>query len=271
MSKPGARDRAIVAAAWSSAITDTDDSRVYLRGRAVDELLVGPVSFGGVLLLLWTGQAPSEEDAALVEACLVASVDHGPTAPSALSARLASSTRREPIACLAGGLLAMTEYHGAGVTSCMELLARAPEDGSLDTWASTETATARSEGRRIPGIGHRSHVRDLRAERLLSLIPAVSDVSGPAAAARALAAAVSEHAGRDMPVNIDGAVAACLQHVGLAPPFGNLLFAIARSGGLAAHIVEERTRERPMRTIDPTAVSYDGPGSGDVTSNMGES
>jgi hypothetical protein len=27
---------------------------------------------------------------------------------------------------------------------------------------------------------------------------------------------------------------------------------------LAAHIVEERARERPMRLIDPTAALYDG-------------
>ena len=36
------------------------------------------------------------------------------------------------------------------------------------------------------------------------------------------------------------------------------MFAIARSFGLAAHIVEERERERPMRLIDPTAAFYDG-------------
>ena len=44
----------------------------------------------------------------------------------------------------------------------------------------------------------------------------------------------------------------------LDPEYGDFLFAIARSFGLAAHIVEERDRERPMRLIDPTAAFYDG-------------
>lgn len=251
--------RAIDPVAWSSALTEVDETRVYLRGQSVDGLVDDGTSFGRALLLLWSGRLPDQTSAALIEACLVASIDHGPNAPSALSARTASSTRQEPIACVAGGLLALTDYHGAGVSSCMELLLRAPSGGSLDAWAADETAEARAEGRRIPGIGHRQHTRDIRSERLLAQIPAASSSHGPSAAVRALAQAVSDHAGRSMPVNIDGAVAACLTHVGLDPVYGNLLFAIARSGGLAAHVVEERTRQRPMRTIDPTAVSYDGP------------
>ena len=59
-------------------------------------------------------------------------------------------------------------------------------------------------------------------------------------------------------VNIDGALAVALNALGLDPDYGDLLFAIARSFGLAAHIVEERARERPMRLIDPTAAIYDG-------------
>ena len=70
---------------------------------------------------------------------------------------------------------------------------------------------------------------------------------------------VGRHAGRPIPVNIDGGLAAALTSLGLAAEFGDFAFAISRSTGLAAHIVEETTRERPMRTIDPTKVAYDGP------------
>ncbi len=256
-SEPAAR--VVEAAPWGSAITEVDETRVFVRGRPMEELLAERISFGSALLLLWTGRVPDPVDGELINACLVASIDHGPTAPSALAARNASSTRQEPIACVASGLLSLTAYHGAGVSACMEVLARAPEDGSIQDWAETEVANARAEGRRIPGIGHRSHPRDVRSEQLLRLIPDGGDRGDPADAVRALAAVVSERTGRDMPVNIDGAVAACLCHVGLEPEYGNLLFALARSAGLAAHTIEERVRQRPMRTIDPTAVTYDGP------------
>ena len=59
-------------------------------------------------------------------------------------------------------------------------------------------------------------------------------------------------------VNIDGGLAVALTVLRLDPEFGDFAFAIARSCGLAAHIVEERKRERPMRLIDPTSVDYDG-------------
>ena len=39
----------------------------------------------------------------------------------------------------------------------------------------------------------------------------------------------------------------------------NGLFMIARLPGLIAHVLEERSRERPMRRVDPTTHRYDGP------------
>ena len=75
---------------------------------------------------------------------------------------------------------------------------------------------------------------------------------------RALAARVSRHTGNPVPVNIDGALAVALTSLRLDPAYGDFLFAIARSFGLAAHYVEEQARERPMRTIDPTSALYDG-------------
>ena len=72
-----------------------------------------------------------------------------------------------------------------------------------------------------------------------------------AAAVRVLAARVGMHVGRPVAVNIDGALAVALTALRIDPEYGDFLFAIARSFGLAAHIVEERARERPMRMIDP--------------------
>jgi citrate synthase len=78
------------------------------------------------------------------------------------------------------------------------------------------------------------------------------------AAVRALATRVSQHSENPVPVNVDGALAVALTTLRLDPAYGDFLFAIARGFGLAAHYVEEQARERPMRTIDPTAAQYDG-------------
>ena len=74
-----------------------------------------------------------------------------------------------------------------------------------------------------------------------------------------LESAIAETSGRKLPLNVDGAIAAVLTDLGIAPALANAFFMIARLPGLVAQAHEEQTRERPMRKIDPTAVSYDGP------------
>jgi len=159
---------------------------------------------------------------------------------------------------LAAGILAFGTLHGAVVTTAMELLSELGPEEEPSSWATRIYDRERAAGRRIPGIGHRWHTQDRRAERLLDLAATVG--GGRAAAAqRAIAEAVGRHSSRVVPVNVDGGIAAALSSLGIAAEFGDFAFAVSRSAGLAAHIVEETTRERPMRTINPTNVEYDGP------------
>jgi citrate synthase len=244
------------AGAWSTAITATTDEHVYVRGVALDEA-IGRDSFPATLLRLWRGDEVTEEEAELLGACLVASIDHGPLSPSALVARTIASTRASPMSGLAGGILAFGDLHGAVVSRAMRILATVPDDGDLDEWADGVFEAERAAGRRLAGVGPRWHHQDRRAERLLELARDRSD-SRLDAAVRALAARVGRHSGKTVPVNIDGALAVALTALRLDPAYGDFLFAISRSFGLAAHYVEEQARERPMRTIDPTAADYDG-------------
>lgn len=241
---------------WYSAITTTSDKRVFVRGVPLDEA-IGRDTFPAMVLRMWRGDDPSPEEADLLGACLVASIDHGPMSPSALVTRTIASTRAAPMSGLAGGILAFGEYHGAVVSRAMEILADAPREGDLGVWADDVFETERAATRRLPGIGHRWHDHDLRAERLLELASSLSD-GHHEAAVRALATRVEKHSGNPTPVNIDGGLAVALTALRLDPAYGDFLFAAARSFGLAAHYVEELQRERPMRTVDPTAVRYDG-------------
>lgn len=241
---------------WSTAITATTGERVFVRGVALDEA-IGRDSFPAMVLHLWRGDAPTQGEAELMGACLVASIDHGPLSPSALVTRTIASTRATPMSGLAGGILAFGELHGAVVSRAMRILANVPPDGDLDAWADDVFETERAAGRRLPGVGHRWHQHDQRAERLLEVASTLSD-DRHEDAVRALAARVGQHSGNPVPVNIDGALAVALTALRLDPAYGDFLFAISRSFGLAAHYVEEQARQRPMRTIDPTAAHYDG-------------
>ena len=242
---------------WSTAITATTEDRVFVRGLPLDEA-IGTLTFADVVFRLWTGREGTPPERAALDACLVAAVDHGALAPSALAARTVATTQAGRMPALAAGILAFGSLHGAVVTVAMELLSDLGSDEDPRDWATRTFDRERAAGRRIPGVGHRWHERDRRAERLLDIAASVGGTR-VAAAERAIADVVAEHSGRSSPVNIDGGIAAVLTSLGLAPAFGDFAFATSRSTGLAAHIVEETTRERPMRTIDPTRVGYDGP------------
>ena len=63
-------------------------------------------------------------------------------------------------------------------------------------------------------------------------------------------------AGKVIPINIDGALAAILVDLGFPPAFGKLVFIIGRVAGISAEVAEEYEREKPMRIRIP--VEYDG-------------
>ena len=77
-------------------------------------------------------------------------------------------------------------------------------------------------------------------------------------AARAVEKAFAD-AKKSLPINVDGAIGAILAALGMNPAAFNGIFMIARTPGLIAHVIEEQTRERPMRRIDPVNHGYDGP------------
>jgi citrate synthase len=73
--------------------------------------------------------------------------------------------------------------------------------------------------------------------------------------ARALERAIRERL-KPIPLNIDGALAAVLFDLGLPSMVGKLMFIVGRVAGLSAEVLEEHTREKPMRITIP--VAYDG-------------
>ena len=61
---------------------------------------------------------------------------------------------------------------------------------------------------------------------------------------------LSEKSGKHLPINADGAIAACLLEMNFPPKIANGIFMIARTPGLVAHAVEEQANHPPMRTVE---------------------
>lgn len=247
---------------WKTAITKVSPNEIRLRGYRIDELM-GAVSFSQAIYLALTGRLPTPEIGQVLDAIFVASIDHGATPPSALAARTSASTGAPFNAAIAVGLLSINKHHGGAVEDSMRMIMTALEiaqsEGlSADDAAERLVAGYHAEKKRLPGFGHRIHSDDPRTGRLLS-IAKESGVAGSAVAMVEAIAASMARGGKVLPVNVDGAMAAVLLDLGIPPELGNVFFMIARVPGLAAHVYEEATRERPMRRIHPTDHEYDGP------------
>ena len=225
---------------------------------------MGCISFGEMVYLILKGALPTRQIGKLMDAIMVSSVDHGATPPSALAARTVASGGAPLTTAIAGGIMTINRHHGGAIEGCMKVLRelvayKHEHDLDAPTAAQEKMAEFRAQKIRVPGYGHRVHTHDPRTERLFALAEEVGVAGEYIDMAHALRQAMKDSLGRDLPMNVDGGIAAVLCELGFPPELGNGFFAISRTVGLTAQVYEEITRERPMRRIDPSAHEYDGP------------
>jgi citrate synthase len=246
---------------WRTAIVDAGPDHIRVRGHDVLELMK-QATFTDLIFLLHHDRLPSPAERRLVDAILIGVADHGAGAPSCAAARLAASgNRQSPSAAIAAGVLTIGDEHGGAGSGCMEMieagLAEVRRDTApLDTVAVRMVDDARTAKRRLPGFGHRVHSTvDPRVAVLFGLAEDSGLAGDGVRFARALEVAVRVRI-KPIPLNIDGALAAILVDLGFPSLVGKLIFIVGRVAGLSAEVLEEYTREKPMRIKIP--VAYDG-------------
>jgi citrate synthase len=249
---------------WQTALAFTAPNQILIRGYALDEMM-GRLSFADAVYLLLMGELPTPAIGRMLNAVLISSIDHGVTPPSTLAARNVATSGAPLKDCVAAGILAFGPHHGGDIESCMRFLdaglTLVRGGRSLQEAADAIVEECASQNQVPPGFGHRFHTRDPRAGRLFQMALEL-ELEGEhvrllRAAERALDARKDRY-GRSLPVNVDGAIAAICADLGFAYELGNAVFLISRLPGLIAHAHEERTRQAPMRQIDPKDHDYDG-------------
>lgn len=236
---------------WETSIIDMAPGAIRFRGYAIEDL-IGNISFVQMIWLMTRGELPDPRAAKLLEAALVAAVDHGPQAPSIAIARMAMSCGVGINNAMASATNVLGDVHGGAGEQCVELylaiatrLGGADNDASLKAAVLAEMTAQRAAGvSHLPGFGHRFHPIDPRAPRLLALVDEAQKqgaVSGLfARIARGVEDALAEkRGGRRIPMNIDGATAVIFAELGFAPTLCRGLFILSRSVGALAHAWEE--------------------------------
>jgi citrate synthase len=246
---------------WRTGITTSDEKNIFIRGHDVTSLMK-EATFADTIYLLHQGRLPSGDERRLLDAILIGVSDHGPAAPSAAAARIvASGNRRSMEAAVAAGVLAMGDAHGGAAFDCMEMIGEGValarrESITIEEAARRKAVDAKSVHKRLPGIGHRVHTEDPRTRVLFEMAQASGVARDGVVFMKALEVAAREQI-RPLPINIDGALSAVLYDLGFLPQVAKMVFIIGRVAGVTAQVVEEYTREKPMRVHIP--VVYDGP------------
>lgn len=237
---------------WRTAISAHRENQLYIRGEKL-ETLIEKHSFTEAIFLLLKGSLPNEKETAMLDAILVAMCEHGIAAPSTFVARTAISTGNPFNSALAAGILAIGEYHGGAIEKCAYHL----QSGER---AETIVENVLKDGGRMPGYGHKMYKEsDPRTQIIIKKAKELNFYGTYVELALKIANALHSQTGKNLPLNIDGAVAAIISELGIDWKLGKALFVLGRLPGLIAHTYEELTREKPYRRLEESDIEYDGP------------
>ncbi|SCE85688.1 citrate synthase [Micromonospora viridifaciens] len=188
----------------------------------------------GLAARLWrrlTDMPVSTAGLRALNAALVLLADHD-LAASTIAVRVAASTRANPYAAVLAGLGALDgPRHGAVGTSVYRLIEATLREGAPAAVAEWLRAGG------LPGFGHALYPDgDPRGTALLDL---VAELPLEAELRRAVDDLIATAVRRDVLPNVDFAVAALAHAAGMGPGAGEVIFAIARTAGWVAHVIEE--------------------------------
>lgn len=232
---------------WQTGIIDMEPGKIHYGGYAIEDL-IGNISFPMMIWLMTRGELPSEPQARLLEAALVAAVDHGPQAPSIAIARMAATCGVGLNNAMASAVNVLGDVHGGAGEQAVALYhdIAARIDAGQDMKAAVSDGLEHQiaeHGKHIPGFGHRFHPVDPRAPRLLDLVRQTAKeghVSGRfGEIASAVEAELLARKGKRIPMNIDGATAVIYAELGFAAELARGLFCLSRSVGILAHAWEQ--------------------------------
>lgn len=237
---------------FSTSVSEVRDGDVNLRGYSLKEV-IGKATYAEGAFLAITGRVPSGAEARLLDAMLNSLLDHGYVASTISAARYVASGNPQFIPAVAAGILAA----GSNTLSpehSYKLLERTRElraGGTLEEGAELIVTEYTESRRRLPGFGHPTHkVSDFRADVLFALAEEVGVAGESVKQFQAIHDVFVRRTGKtNIPINIDGALAAIGHDLGLSANQTIALAVLSVLPGLMAHVNEEIEQNHPLRYI----------------------
>lgn len=255
---------------WETAIckvvSKDGEEEIVVRGHRLSEL-IGRISFAEAMFLMLQGRLPTPGQARVLDALLVASIEHGIAPPSMIS-RCFASYGTSIQAAVGSGIAAFGDRMGGLGEQLAQLMAghlvplgdpATIGEEQLRVAARAIVDGARRGGGRVPGYGIPLHGADPRAPRLLTVAREQGIFGAYCRLAELIEAELAvARGGKVVPMNLDGVGAAIALDLGFDWRATRLFLLTARSVSMGAHFLEEQAQDTTWRHLRADQITYVG-------------
>lgn len=238
---------------WRTSIANSTDKQTLVRGYPLEDLIQN-LTFTQAIYLVLKGELPTKQEEKMLNALFVAAIDHGIAAPSAQATRIVFSGGNSLNTAIGAGILTLGDSHGGAIEQCARLLQE-----NKNKPARKIVAEIIQQKKVLPGLGHKIYKdEDPRAMQLFSIAKKLKMHGTYCKLIEDMQKELGKQKGKELCINIDGAIAAIMSEMQFDWKLGKGLFIIPRTVGLVAHTHEEWCREKPFRRLDEDEYCYDG-------------
>lgn len=226
---------------YETRLSTHDEESITVRGKDLSTEILGEMDFGAAFIHLLTGKSLSAEEGRLVNAMLSSLMVHG-TTPHAIATRMTLlSEPNSTQGAVASGLLGVGSRFAGAMEQCAADLQSVASAANRESAVAELAEAYRESDRRFSGIGHPEFDPvDPRAQRLFELAEEAGVAGEHVAILRDLQAEFETATGRDLPINVTGAIGALASDLGLEPEAARGFAIVSRAAGLIAEVIEEK-------------------------------
>jgi citrate synthase len=253
---------------WQTSICKVvstgDREDIIVRGRSLADL-IDELSFAGMMFLMLQGRTATPAQTRVLDALLVACVEHG-IAPPSMIARCFASYGTSIQAAVSAGIGSFGDRMGGLGEQLAQLMAEQladladgpePDDATLRQRADGVVTEAMAAGARVPGYGIPLHGADPRAPKVMAVAREQGTFGRYGRFAEAIGDALAAaRGGRAVPMNLDGVSAAVILDLGFDWRSARLFLLTARSVSMGAHFLEEQAQDTTWRHIPADRIDY---------------
>ncbi len=238
---------------YTTKITDIKDGKEAIRGYDLSEL-AQKKSFVETIFLLLKGDLPDENETKMMNVLFTSAIDHSPGTASANTARIVASAKNSLHVGVSAGILAMGERHGSAIEGSAKFFQENKDEKDI----ADLVMKLKEQKVRVPGYGHPTLSKDHRSDTIFSVAKDTGIYGKHCTFAESFHKELNNASSKELPINIDGAMAAVLSDMGFDWGIMKGFFIIARVPGLVAQTYEELTNDKGIRRVAQEEIEYTG-------------